>query len=175
MKIDLDSDAKAVRNYVEKRIKNYLLHENLGPGESDQPVSLVTVGFYASQGGYANLVFDTRPKAEVDGEWTIYIDNDINTLPFPKWAGAFEAIWEGERVAVTKYGGSSCDLEKPGDDDLLNRLIGEMLMEVMTSMRAEGALAKLPLAPDAFMVIEEFDGEYFWPLDDTKEAGRIQQ
>lgn len=92
MRLNLQTDARKLRKYIERRIKDYPVYENLGPGEDDDPIALITVGFYAEQGGYVNLVFDTRPKAEVDGEWTVHIDNETNTLPFPKWFAANEAI-----------------------------------------------------------------------------------
>jgi hypothetical protein len=32
------------------------------------------LGFYAEQGGYIYLVFDTRPGETLDGNWTLRID-----------------------------------------------------------------------------------------------------
>lgn len=49
-----------------------------------------------------------------------------------------------------------------------------MLVDLLTEMRDDGSLQELPLASKAFMVIEEFDGRYFWPDHKTrKTAGRI--
>ena len=176
MKLNLQSDARKVRKYIERRIKDYPVYENLGPGEDDDPISLVTIGFYAEQGGYMNLVFDTRPKAEVDGEWTLHIANDENMLPFPKWVAAYEAIWDGKTINVTRHDGSTCTLQDSSGDEAVNAVFGEMLLAVMSELRDDGTLAKLPLAPKAFMVIEEFDGRYFWPTYETRKTkGRIQR
>lgn len=74
LKLDLQRDQQKVRRYFERRIRDYSVHINLGPGEDEDPISLITIGFYASQGGYVSLIFDTRPNAGphhgFDGEWT---------------------------------------------------------------------------------------------------------
>ena len=56
----------------------------------------------------------------------------------------------------------------------LNAVFGEVLKEVMHELRDDGTLAKLPLSADAFMVVEEFDGSYFWPTYETRKTeGRV--
>lgn len=79
LKLDLQRDQQKVRRYFERRIRDYSVHINLGPGEDEDPISLITIGFYASQGGYVSLIFDTRPNAGphngFDGEWTQYLDH----------------------------------------------------------------------------------------------------
>ena len=174
MKLNMQTDAKKVRKYINRRIKDYPVYENFGPGEDEDPIGLITVGFYAEQGGYVNLVFDTRTNAEVDGEWTLHIDNDTNMLPFPKWVEAYEQIWDGKTIEVVKYDGSACRLQDSSGDEVVNGVFGEMLQSVMCQLRDDGTLAQLPLTPKAFMVVEEFDGRYFWPTYETrKSAGRI--
>ena len=160
MKLNLKSDARKVRNYIKTRIKDYPIYENIGPGEDDALISRITVGFYAEQGGYMNLVFDTRPAAEYDGEWTRYIDNETNTLPFPKWRAVYEAIWAGKTISVTKHDGTSCTLEDSSGDVAVNEVFGDMLLFVMSELHENGTLAKLPLAPDVIVAVEEFDGRY---------------
>ena len=52
--------------------------------------------------------------------------------------------------------------------------VNAMLKNLMKELREDGSLAALPLAKDAFMVIEEFDGHYFWPQRRScKTKGRI--
>ena len=120
------------------------------------------------------MVFDTRRDADVDGEWTRYIDNDTNTLPFPKWRAAYDAINDDETVSVTRHDGSTCTLQRRDEDDGVNRVFGEMLTDLMKQLRDDGTLARLPLAARAFMVIEEFDARYFWPTYKTRKTkGRL--
>ena len=176
MKLNLEADKREVRRYVEQRIRDYAVYENLGPGDDDAPITLITVGFYAEQGGYVNVAFDTRPKAEVDGEWTLHIDNETNTLAFPKWLAAYDAICNGKSVSVNQHDGSTCTLQDSDGDEGVNRVFGEMLLAIMTELRDDGTLAQLPLSPKAFMVIEEFDGRYFWPTYETRKTkGRIRR
>ena len=97
-------------------------------------------------------------------------------LPFPKWVAAYEAIWDGKTINVTRHDGSTCTLQDSSGDEAVNAVFGEMLLAVMSELRDDGTLAKLPLAPKAFMVIEEFDGRYFWPTYETRKTkGRIQR
>lgn len=176
MLFDLRQDRATLRDYILQRIKDYSPESNLGPGESDSPIKLITLGYYAAQGGYANLVFDTRPDAEVDGEWTVHIDNEQNTCEFPHWKEACETVYEGEAVSVIRHDGRPMTLHGETDDEQLQAVFGEMLVDLLTDLRKDGALAQLPLAEDAFMVIEEFDGLFFWPTDDTRESeGRVNQ
>lgn len=174
MKLDLAKDKAKLRKYLQSRIQDYPIYVNLGPGEDEDPIALITVGFYAEQGGYVNVVFDTRRKAEVDGEWTMHIDNEVNTCKFPKWVKAYEAMCEGKPVAVTKPDGTTYDFKDADNEEGINQVFGEMLLDLMTELRDDGSLAKLPLAPKAFMVLEEFDGRYSWPgYKKRKTAGRI--
>lgn len=176
MELDLQADKQLVRRYIEQRIRDYADHENLGPGAEGDPIGLITVGFYAEQGGYVNLVFDTRANAEVDGEWTIHIDNDVNLLPFPDWLTAYEGLWDGVVITVNRHDGTKRKLQNSDNDEYVNQVFGEMLTALMIELRADGTLARLPLAPGAFMVVEEFDGRYFWPTYDTrKTTGRIAE
>jgi hypothetical protein len=174
MKLDLQKDRVKLRKYIEKRIRDYPVYENLGPGDDEDPVGLITLGYYAEQGGYANLVFDTRNDAEVDGEWTVHIDNETNTCPFPKWTVACETLGDGKPVDIIKHDGTKVTLKGYEDDQAVQAVFGDMLVDVLNELRDDGTLAKLPLGPAAFMVVEEFDGRYFFPEYETrKTAGRI--
>ena len=174
MKLNLQSDALKILKYIKRRIKDYPVYVNLGPGEDEDLIALITVGFYAEQGGNLHVVFDTRPKAEVDGEWTVHIDEEFNTLEFPKWADAYDAICDGQIVSVKKHDGTNCKLQDSDGDEVVNAVFGDMLVTIMTELRDDGSLSKLPLTPKAIMVIEEFDGRYFWPqYKRRKTLGRI--
>ncbi|MBS0659616.1 MAG: hypothetical protein JSR82_15340 [Verrucomicrobia bacterium] len=89
-------------------------------------------------------------------------------LPFPKWLAAYDAIADGEAVAVLKHDGKKCTLEDADGDEGVNRVFGDMIVALMLELRDDGTFKKLPLAPKAFMVIEEFDGRYGWPKHPEK-------
>ncbi len=170
MKIDLKKDRAKLRKYIEKRIRDYSVYENLGPGEDDAPIALITLGYYAAQGGYANLVFDTRPDADIDGEWTQYIAEETNTCPFPKWYAACMSIYDGKPVVVTETDGNVATVT---DEMQLQLLLGNMLVGLLTELRSDGTLALLPLTQDAYMTVQEFDFTFFWPEDDAETIGRV--
>ena len=183
MKLDLSRDKEKIRRYISKRIKNYPAYVNDGPGEDDDPIQAIMLGFYAEQGGYIYLVFDTRPGKNLDGNWTLHID-EPNMLHFPKWCDFYEKACEGDAVTlvlddgtVKKLAYTADDEDECVDDDSLEELnsyFAEMLRKLMCELREDGSLSKLPLRKDAYFMIEEFDGRYFWPeIRSVKTKGRI--
>src|SRR5687767_6127143 len=90
MKVDLRKDYKAVSKHLHQRVRDYPKHINLGPGEDEDPISNITLGYQFDQAGWVALVFDTRPKAGQDGEdgeWQAYIQETAQD--FHHW---FEVI-----------------------------------------------------------------------------------
>ncbi len=175
MKLDLQKDVRKIRRFLEKRIHDYPVYENLGPGDDADPIALITLGYYVEQSGYVALVFDTRPKADHDGQWTLHLENEVNVLPFPKWCAAFETLCDGGTVAVTLPEGATRVLDDSDDNESVAALFGETLRDLMLAARDEGVFASLPLAPKAFFVIEEFGGQWGWPdYDQRKKLGRLR-
>lgn len=185
MQLNLKKDAEKAKQYIHQRISDYSPDENHGPGEPGDPIKLITVGYYAEQEGYMNLVFDTRPTAQVDGEWTIYIE-DTNYFDFPDWCEWYEEVAMGRPGSVIFHDGTETTLQfdLADEEELLhedqmgelNAVFGNMLKSVIDELKAEKSFEKLPLAPDAFLVIEEFDGNYFWPnveYEQIPEAARL--
>lgn len=177
MKLDLSKDKEKIRRYIVKRIKNYPVYVNDGPGEDDDPIQAVMLGFYAEQGGYIYLVFDTRPGKNFDGNWTLHID-EPNMLHFPKWCDFYEKACDGEAVTLVLDDGTvkklAYNVGAADESFELDTYFAEMLRKLMCELREDGTLAKLPLRKDAYFMIEEFDGRYFWPeIKSVKTKGRI--
>jgi hypothetical protein len=176
MKLDLQKDERKIRSFIQKRVRDFATYENLGPGKDSDPVALITLGYYLEQAGYVALVFDTRPDADNDGTWTLHIENDTNVLPFPKWCKAFEKLCEGGSVEVVLPGGNARTLDDSDDNESVATLFGKMLRDTMLSLRDDGTFAELPLASKAFFVVEEFDGNYGWPVyEKRKTLGRLKK
>ncbi len=176
MKLNLQQDAQKIRRYIERRVRDYPVYVNLGPGDDHDPISLVTLGYYLEQAGYFALVFDTRPDADHDGQWTLHIENDVNVLPFPKWRAAFERLCDGGSVDVALPGGATRTLDDSDDNESVAQLFGEVIRDTFLALRDSGALDTLPWAPRAFFVIEEFDGHWGWPdYNRRKTLGRIRK
>ena len=68
MRIDLKKDFERVVEHIAKRCKDYPVYVNAGPGEDEDAIRLITLGFQFDQAGWIALIFDTRPTAEFDGE-----------------------------------------------------------------------------------------------------------
>ena len=176
MKFNLAKDQKTFRDYILLRIKEYPLYVNDGPGEDDDPIQLVTIGYYLDQGGYVALVFDTRRKADSDGEWTGHINSDTTMCPFPKWPAIAEALDDGKSIEIALPGGGSRRFD-PEDEsyEAILQLVGEMLRDTMIALRDEDAIKSLPLAKNAFLIIEEFDGRWAWPPSyETRKQFRLR-
>lgn len=177
-KIDLSKDKERIRRYVLKRIKDYRVNENCGPGEDEDPIQAIMLGFYASQGGYVYLVFDTRPGKNIDGEWTCFLEKP-NIFPLPKWTEFFEHLRERKSGALILADGCEKEFDfkvKTKGEKGLNVYIGEMLTDLMVELSEQKAFSRLPLTKDAFMMVEEFDGDYFWPQPrSVLTKGKIRQ
>lgn len=163
MTLNLQADSQAIRDYIEERIRNYSVGKNGGPGDGKNPIGLITAGYSFEQSGNVHVVFDTRPDADSDGQWTNHLGTKANTLGFPAWLNAFEHLCDEGSVTVTMPNGEERVLDESADSEIVARMFGELLRDVMVSLRNAGAFAKLPLAPEAFFVVEDFDGQYGWP------------
>ena len=177
MKLDLSKDKEKLRRYIAKRIKNYPVYINDGPGVDDDPIQASMLGFYAEQGGYIYLVFDTRPGKNFDGNWTLHI-GEPTILRFPKWCDFYEKACDGEAVTLVLDDGTvkklSASVGAADESHELDSYFAEMLRNLMCELREDGTLAKLPLRKDAYFMIEEFDGRYFWPeIESVRTKGRI--
>jgi hypothetical protein len=122
------------------------------------PLKMVEVGFEYSQTGWVVIVFDTRPNAEPDGEWTALIED--NKLERPNWLQAGEAIIDGP-ITVIRLDGSKAKLSAGTE---LAQIFGEVLKAVVLKARANGVFMRLPKAPGCELGVEHFSGAYAWPL-----------
>ncbi len=174
MKLDLAKDKEKLRRYILKRIKDYPFYVNEGPGEDDDPIQAIMLGFDAEQGGHIYLVFDTRPGRNLDGNWTLYIE-ELNIHHFPKWCDFYQKARGGKAVTLVIDDGTVKKLnDNDSVEDKLDTYFGEMLRRLMSELRDDGSLSELPLREDAYFMIEEFDGRYFWPeIDSITTKGRI--
>lgn len=164
MRVELAKDQKKVRRYIQQRIKEYPDYVNEGPGRDEAPIQLVTLGYYLEQTGYFALVFDTRPDADSDGEWTLHLHDDVTLLHFPKWCSLIRAFYNDKPINLVLPHGGSCEItRKTHTHESIAEIFGEMLRDTMIALCNEGALESLPLADDAFLIVEEFDGRWGWP------------
>lgn len=170
MKINLKKDAKAIYKYIRQRVADYPVYVNNGPGEDNDPISQMTLGYQVSQAAWVALVIDTRPKGSPDGEWQSYIAD--NCIEFPHWLEAVDALWDdGDPIKLTRLNGKTKTL---GEDDDLGAYVGEMLKGLLLKARKNKCFKDLPLAKKSSMGVEDHDGAYGWPdYDKRYKVGRI--
>jgi hypothetical protein len=181
MKLDLRKDYKSILKHVKERVRDYSVYVNSGPGEDDDPVSNITLGFAFDQSGWIALVFDTRPGAGSEGEdgaWQSYIEE--TEQEFQHWFDAVDPIHEAtafggdaEPLVIALHNGKKVTL-KSYDDERIAECIGDMLWQVLVDARDSGLFAKLPLAKQCLMGVSEQDGNYGWPhYKDRVKLGRV--
>ncbi len=157
-KLDLRKDFAEIYDYVVRRVSAFNPRANKGPGKGGS-VGRIDLGFAFEQSGWAAVVFDTRRRAEPDGEWTRYIDG--NVLERPHWAVAAK-VNENKTLKVLLQDGVERKLP-PDSCDKLAELLGEMLKAVLLKARADAMLADLPRAARCELGVEEEEGRYAWP------------
>ena len=163
MKLNLRQDLKEIEKFIVEKIGDFEEYENFGPGDDDDPVKLITVGYYVEQTGYVAVVFDTRPNAKTDGEWTSYIDEDDNMVFVPDWEDAFNHLCDEGTVSVSLPNGKSKKLDTKDDNASVAAFFGEQLRDVLLALKDRNAFDALPLAKNATLRIEDFDGLWAWP------------
>lgn len=172
---DLRPDAVSIRSYMEKRVLGFTQQTNDGPGPKNAAVSLIQVGFDHEQTGYVALVFDTRPNADTDGEWTMHLESETNCLELPKWAAitgnacinSDAGLTEDARIRFTNLDGSTTLFDwNAGDSYQYAAIFGKVIRDVVLASRDNGLFDRLPIADDCRICIEMISGLYVWPSTD---------
>jgi hypothetical protein len=136
LKLDLEREASDIYRYVVSRASGYSVEVDRGLGGSG-PIQMVCAGYEFDQSGWFVLVFDRRPDAAHDGEWTRCIDE--NLLARPHWVRA--GILGGKEFSES---------------------LGRMIISVLERANEEGAFADLPRADGFRLGLEEFNGSFGW-------------
>ena len=116
---------------------------------------MIYAGFEFAQAGWFALVFDRRPDAGHDGEWSRFLDG--NLLDRPEWAESYERnaerpIWvRGERAGPIAPSGTE-----------FGPLVGHMLVGVLELAEREGLFDRLPCGDGFRLGVEEFNGSFGW-------------
>jgi hypothetical protein len=163
MRLDLRRDFDDIRAHLTDCVRGFDPAGGNVLGDPG-PVKMVEFGFEYAQAGWVVIVFDTRPDAKPDGEWTMLIDG--NELERPHWFEAGQANIKGP-ITVVQLDGAETELP-PGTE--LADILGEVVKAALLKARNDGVFAGLPKAPGCEMGIEHFDGGYGWPA--YKERGK---
>ncbi len=176
MPLDLRRDFADVYAYVKDRVRTFDPTNNRGPGKGGL-VKQIDVGFECDQSAWVAVVFDTRPDAECDGEWTGYIE-ERNELARPHWLQALKTlvkrgIWlilpNGSRMEIPAVGSAQGRYEQFGE------VLGEMIKAVLLQARADGVFAVLPKATDCELFVDHFNGTYGWPGYESRRQENVAE
>ncbi len=157
MRLDLQRDFADIYAHLADRVRGFDPSGSNVLGDPG-PLKAVEVGFEYAQAGWLVVVFDTRPNAEPDGEWTSLIEG--NELERRHWLEAGEANMEGP-ITVVQLDGTEAELPTGTE---LAEILGEVVKAVVLKARADGVFAGLPKAPGCELGVEHFSGAYGWPV-----------
>jgi hypothetical protein len=164
LEVDLRRDFVDISAYLAERVRSFDPTSNHGPGKGGA-LKRIDVGYECDQWAWVAVVFDTRPDAKPDGEWTGYIE-DRNVLERPHWLQALEALVK-RGLSLILPNGSRMELPAVGSADgryrQFAKVLGEMLRRLLLQARADGVFAELPRAVDCELGVEHFNGAYGWP------------
>ena len=186
MSINLDRDYDLVLSFIKKRVEEYHKSPNIGPGNPNDPIAFIELTYSYEQGGWVGLVFDTRPDANPDGEYTLYLKDDKTIFYMPDTSDALEANFDEEIAAdVILADGTRLLLNEEGDivykekpsreyEGDFNEQVGELMRQALEYSYNSGLFNKLPLASPCYYGVEETNGQYAWPIyEEYKTKGRI--
>ena len=160
MNLDLRKDRRSLLKHIKERVREYPIYVNEGPGEDEDPIMQITLGYQFDQAGWVAMVIDTRTDAAVDGVWQNYIEENEQELPL--WCNVYEELYENEgTVDLISPDGSKDSLAA---DDNLAEVIGEVLRDLLVACRDDGLFGKLPLAANLRLTVEEHEGQYCWTI-----------
>lgn len=153
--IDLQQDAADAYAFVVSRAAAYKPAGDRGPG-GQGPVKMVYAGYEFAQTGWFALIFDRRPNAGHDGEWTRYLEGNI--LDRPKWV---TAQMKNEEKPIQVRGEDGSVTAVPAGS-AVGPMLGRMLVGVLQRAEREGAFAHLPRADGFKLGLEEINGTLGW-------------
>lgn len=150
-----------------ERIANFNASSNPSPRGGGDAIHQVVIGYEFEQTGWVCIVFDMRPNATLDGEWTQVIDE--TKIDFKHWA---EAFWDADDepfdvIFPDGYTESSQNIEC----DEFSNAIGESLRDLLTELVQNDGKTPLPLSMQCTFAIEDFNGHFGWTSDGDNTAG----
>jgi hypothetical protein len=115
--------------------------------------------FFDVCNGHVSVHFDVRVPFENDGA---YSHQEFASLPRENWRQLIEFFYDGNPVTLTSLEGKARKLS-PKNDFNFDKTVGEMILNVLKSMREQKAFTPLLLHPRAELIIEADDGAFAWP------------
>jgi hypothetical protein len=169
MTIDLPADAEDVRNMIRKAVTKYTkANASKATAKDHPPVSRIDLTYWLGDGGPASpfimLSIDTRPGANPDGSHT---HTEFAMLKRPAWRPVINGLFDGKPATIKLLTGASKKLT----ENNITKTIGEFLVAVLKTAKADSLWGELPRLPECEFGVEESGGSFGWPAYDKR--GRI--
>ncbi|EDM25663.1 hypothetical protein LNTAR_12977 [Lentisphaera araneosa HTCC2155] len=168
--INLKTDYQTIYNYIKEKVEQY---SDPQMGNSSDPIKIIHLGFQFEQEGWFTLVFDTRPNAEPDGEWTTNFYESI--LNLSHWSKTIDEHCENDipfKVTILDgqniiFDGIDHEDDEEIDTNIVNH-IGNMIIKIMKEAMNNGVFNQLKFATNPTFGVEEINGEFGWPAYDQR-------
>lgn len=157
--LDLRKDWFGIFDYIKEQVQLFLQNAEVDKA-AGKLVSHIECGFECSQAGWVMIYFDTRPEAYNDGHWTLFVEKFATERAH--WRKAAAANMRGT-VRIVGHDGTETVITKDSEVNLCD-CIGLMLKAAMLHARDQGLFRPLPLTPTCSLGVENFNGEFGWPV-----------
>jgi len=137
MIIDIREDVPDFLTYIRKRVAEHIAASK--KLKKPKPVTQIDFGFEFGQGNELWLVFDTRPNAEPDGEWTMQVGK-VAALKRPKWP-IWHELPDDEVVFFLDLNGKKVNVMKDPDKKIC-KIVGEAMKHAILTAREDGVFTQ---------------------------------
>lgn len=158
MIIDIRQDVPDFVAYIRKRVAEQVATSR--KLKKPKQVTRIDFGFEFGQGNELWLVFDTRPNAEPDGEWTMQVDK-VAPLARSNWP-IWHELPDDEIVFFIDLNGEKVNVMKSPDKKIC-KIVGDAMKHALIEARKDGVFEQLPKAERCEMSVENMEGYYGWP------------
>jgi bifunctional DNA-binding transcriptional regulator/antitoxin component of YhaV-PrlF toxin-antitoxin module len=158
MIVDIRQDVPDFLAYIRKRVGEHLATSK--KLKKPEQVTRIDFGFEFGQGNELWLVFDTRPDAEPDGEWTVQVGK-VAELKRPQWP-IWHELPDDEVVFFIDLNGEQINVMKSPDKKIC-KIVGDAMKHALIEAREAGVFERLPKSERCELGVENMEGFYGWP------------
>lgn len=163
MIVDIRKDVPDFLAYIRERVANHVAASK--KSKKSEPVTRIDFGFEFGQGNELWLVFDTRPDAEPDGQWTMQCGK-IRELKRPDWP-IWHELPDDEIVYFINLKGKKVNVMDNPDEQICE-IVGDAMKHALLTARDEGAFNSLTRAERCELGVENMEGFYGWPIYENR-------
>lgn len=158
MIIDIRDDVPDFLAYIRRRVAAHAAASK--KLKRPKRVTRIDFGFEFGQGNELWLVFDTRPDAQPDGQWTLQVEK-VKALRRPNWP-IWHELPDDEVVSFIDLAGKKVNVMTSPDKKIC-RIVGDAMKHALLAARDAGVFNRLRKAEHCEIGVENMEGYYGWP------------